>query len=42
MIHSVDERDVIPEMNNNKNWYNLVAPLLKLCHKNGKCNVTMQ
>ena len=28
MIHPVDEIDIIQELNNIKNWYNLVAPLL--------------
>ena len=29
MIHPVNEIDIILEINNIKNWYNLVAPLLK-------------
>ena len=29
MIHPVDEIDIIQEIDNIKNWYNLVALLLK-------------
>ena len=29
MIHPVDEIDIIQEISNIKNWYNLAVPLLK-------------
>ena len=44
MMHPVDEIDIIQELSNIKNRYNLVVPLLKhqiLSQKRGEYNVTI-